>query len=85
MDSRVGGTGLGQNWRISGIQQGDPDYIDNRGVPRVAVEFWLTVPTSIPGVRTYPRFPATLDPELARELGQQLIEMADYAEASDAA
>lgn len=73
METRVFGTGLGQNWRVTGLRAGDPlpDY-----PPHVRLEFWIGGPDR--GWRY--QGPDSLDPDLARLLGQHLIEMADHAE-----
>lgn len=73
MDARVFGTGHGQNWRVTGLRAGDPhpDY-----PPHVRLEFWIGGPEH--GWRY--NGPDSLDPDLARLLGQHLIEMADHSE-----
>lgn len=75
METRVFGTGLGQNWRVTGLRAGDPlpDY-----PPHVRLEFWIGEPG---GRIAYRRMvPDTLDPSLARLLAKYLNEMADHAE-----
>lgn len=74
MDLRVGGTGKGQTWRVTGIR---PD--DTPPAPaRVGLEFWLEYETR--NGRRYDRQIKSFDPSLARLLACHLNEMADHAE-----
>lgn len=74
MDARSFSTKAGQNWRVTGIRDGDAPGM----VPHVSVEFWIGEPG---GRIAYRRMvPDTLDPSLARLLAKHLNEMADHAE-----
>lgn len=73
MEARVFGTGLGQNWRVTGLRAGDPLP---GPPPRVRLEFWI----GGPGGGWRYNGPDTFDPDLARLLGSHLVEMADHAE-----
>jgi hypothetical protein len=76
MDFRVFSTKTGQNWRVTGIKDGDTP-----GPARVGVEFWLGAPQeSGPPIAYHRLVPDTLDPPLARLLAKHLNEMADHAE-----
>lgn len=80
-DARVGGTNVGQKWRVTGITDNDSD---TPGAPaRVGLEVWLEVVQGLSNGETqkvWEREILSFDPDLARTLGEQLIEMANYAE-----
>jgi hypothetical protein len=69
---RVDGTNVGQRWRVTGFQAGDRSFPAG-DMCMVALEFWL-------GEQMFYPLPLTFDPELARTLGEHLIEMADHAQ-----
>lgn len=76
MDVRVGGTAAGQKWRVTGLRA--TDSLDAPGL--VQIEFYVEF-TMKNGATGYERvMPSTLDPELARQLGYNLIDMADHAD-----
>jgi hypothetical protein len=76
MEARVGGTNVGQKWRVTGLTVDDTPGM----VARVQMEFYVEYEMKN-GLTGYERLmPNTLDPALARELGQHLIEMANHAE-----
>lgn len=76
-DARVHGTGMGQNWRVTGFQAGDPPGRP----PCVQVEFWIgESPWDNGATRYRPLVPDSFDPDLARLLAKHLVEMADHAE-----
>lgn len=75
-DARVGGTNVGQKWRVTGITAGDTPPAP----ARVGLEFWLEIPQDNGPNQYHSLVPDTFDPVLARQLGQHLIDMADYAE-----
>lgn len=82
MEVRVGGTNVGQRWRVTGFQAGDRSSLPS-AIAMVALEFWLEGGHSL----TYHQdlgvlalSPLSFDPALARSLGEHLIEMADHAE-----
>lgn len=73
MEVRVDGTNVGQRWRVTGFTPEDTPPAP----ARVMFEVWL----EIEGERTNWNYQSlSFDPELARRLGQQMIEMADHAE-----
>jgi hypothetical protein len=80
MESKVGGTNVGQKWRVSGFRAGDRPHLEGGDVALVGLEFWIEMqPDEGPTTYKY-LLPSTMDPVLARELGQHLIEMANHAE-----
>jgi hypothetical protein len=78
MDVRVGGTNVGQKWRVTGVQDGDTPPSPQR----VMLEVWLEVVQPLSDGTTqkvWEKEILSFDPELARELGEHLIEMANHA------
>jgi hypothetical protein len=75
MEAQVGGTEVGQKWRVTGIKEGErPDGL-GESPALVCLEFW----TEYEG-REYGHDLKTFDPELARLLGHHLVLMANYAD-----
>lgn len=78
MEVRVGGTEAGQRWRVTGIKNGErPDSL-GKSPAMVGLEFWTEYEDE--SGRRYDHILRTFDPELALQLGRQLLDMADHAD-----
>lgn len=83
MDMRTGDTGKGQYWRVTGRAAVDAAP----GPDHVVLEVWTEIMQSLSNgetQRTWEREMISIDPALARKMGQDLIDMADHAEGVDA-
>lgn len=79
MEMRVGEAGPGQYWRVTGLASDDTVLAP----PHVTLEVWVEIVQSLSNgetQKTWDREAFSLDPSLARKMGKQLLEMADYAE-----